>query len=549
MRKLILLFCSLASLGIAQTRYIAPTGTNNGDCTDMINPCGTINYAVSQAVIGDTIVLMPGNYLFSETQVVDKSVCIMPSDLAMPHVVSTSTSTLIEVSAPHVEINGLNFTLGLTANTGLRCIVANNNYDSLKIRSNNILSTKPFSFGMVFESYAIALNNALVGYHAEITDNTISVIDVNRDAFGRGIGLGGSNDFGTGGLIEGNTVLAFYPIQLTTNQSNLTISNNTFTGNTLIGYCRNGTEVNITGNTFDGLNAAAAQNIAALLEIRACDNAIVNVNGNDFLNYANVGLLSSASKNVFVNGNVFSPLNTADAFISLLVNTKLLTTGIQINNYPNAISIKGNEFNAGAENQGVAIQFANHKGLSEPIIDSLTIGGEDESEFNVFDTGIEYYVFLDTLNGPSNSQQFYQGFENTTMVPFAKHVNAYMSFNDYGITDIGELELKMFDSLDVSGLGKVILEYTLPVSINSNEKQKITAVFPNPANDFVTVINSFYSENTLFEMFDMQGRMIFFTNIGSNPVNNIDIRHIPTGIYTIKVSDSKQVINYKLIKN
>ena len=39
----------------SNTRYVSETGSNSGDCSDPLNPCATISYAIGQASSGDTI--------------------------------------------------------------------------------------------------------------------------------------------------------------------------------------------------------------------------------------------------------------------------------------------------------------------------------------------------------------------------------------------------------------------------------------------------------------------------------------------------------------
>lgn len=54
-------------------RYVSPTPTgNNGSgntCLDSQNPCATINYAISQSIAGDTIILADGTFLENTIQV------------------------------------------------------------------------------------------------------------------------------------------------------------------------------------------------------------------------------------------------------------------------------------------------------------------------------------------------------------------------------------------------------------------------------------------------------------------------------------------------
>jgi len=44
------------------TRYVAPSGTDSGPCTNPAAPCRTIQYAVNQATAGDEVLIATGVY-------------------------------------------------------------------------------------------------------------------------------------------------------------------------------------------------------------------------------------------------------------------------------------------------------------------------------------------------------------------------------------------------------------------------------------------------------------------------------------------------------
>lgn len=55
----------------ALTRFVSPSGVDTGDCSDHLNPCLTINYAISQVSDGETIGVEEGVYSASGSQVVN----------------------------------------------------------------------------------------------------------------------------------------------------------------------------------------------------------------------------------------------------------------------------------------------------------------------------------------------------------------------------------------------------------------------------------------------------------------------------------------------
>ena len=70
-KKLLFGACAVAALAVTACvpdppsdsgRYVSPTGVDAGDCAASATPCLTINYAVSQAVAGETVHVAAGTY-------------------------------------------------------------------------------------------------------------------------------------------------------------------------------------------------------------------------------------------------------------------------------------------------------------------------------------------------------------------------------------------------------------------------------------------------------------------------------------------------------
>lgn len=70
----------------ATVRHVALTGSDTGDCISTRTPCRTINYAVAQAVGGDTVIVGPGRY--PEEVVVDKPLRFRGANAGRPAGVS-----------------------------------------------------------------------------------------------------------------------------------------------------------------------------------------------------------------------------------------------------------------------------------------------------------------------------------------------------------------------------------------------------------------------------------------------------------------------------
>jgi len=74
----------------------------------------------------------------------------------------------------------------------------------------------------------------------------------------------------------------------------------------------------------------------------------------------------------------------------------------------------------------------------------------------------------------------------------------------------------------------IITQYACPGGINENDNNKI-GVFPNPANDFITVKNN-NSKNKI-GIRNLMGELVMYVD---DNTNTIDISALPDGIYTIE---------------
>jgi len=549
----LLLTFDLGGLVQAQTRYVAVNGSDiTNDCSLPGNPCATISYAVTQAVDNDTIFVTVGTYAFTSSQLIDKSVFVIGEDSINKPVITAAAAAIIEVTADSVHISNLRIEMGLTTADGIGGIVASGDYTGLVITNNEIISTKIFSVGMVFNSYAILASGGAVGQMITIANNLIEPLDSAHDAHGRAIGVGENGVTAPGANIFGNTIRAFYPVQAISNTADLICNNNWFTGIVLITYPGAGTANTFTLNTFDGYNDQIAANLSSLLELRAFNNSTsALVQGNTFVNYKNIGLFSSASRNITVLENVFSPSDSASEFISIYANTKLFTAGTQNTNYSNQIDVKGNTFNAGLDSMGAAIIYANHFGATTPAFeDTIKVGGINASDKNIFDTNLGTYIALDTLSGPSNSLTFWAGFSVSNMMPFTQSVYALAAYNEYNITDTVALEAKMFDSLDLAGLGKVILFDSLVVTSAKNYDVLSINVFPNPSQAYINVQHKNISGLTFINIYNLEGKLVYNSQFNiSNGIATLPVNQLANGQYYVLLQNNKNIYQSKFIKD
>jgi hypothetical protein len=81
---------------------------------------------------------------------------------------------------------------------------------------------------------------------------------------------------------------------------------------------------------------------------------------------------------------------------------------------------------------------------------------------------------------------------------------------------------------------------------NKNENQQIK-VYPNPNNGSFTVqLSNFDTESTV-SVFNISGKVVYQTKMNENTSTEINLPHLPSGIYYLRANDSKTVKTTKLI--
>jgi hypothetical protein len=551
----------VSGLSFGQNRYVSNTGNDaSNDCSSISSPFKTISAAVTSAIAGDSILIAPGVYTLSGTLGISKSdLKINALDPSSKPVITSNASDVMNVNAPNVSISNLVMKMGLTSSTGLRGIVAAANYSGIKISSCELYSINPGGFlstGMVFGSYAILLYEpSSQVINISITNNIIGTENTENDVFGRGIGLG-FNAGGTsapGGLIDNNDITAYYSMQTIGISSDIMISNNHLKGMTMINATENNTIATFDHNVLDAVEDQYAANIFTLLDIRATNTGSVVVSHNAFNNYLTTAVFSMASRNVSIVGNTFSPSTAANQFISVVANTKLQTSGTQNNTYSDGITITGNIFNAGLADKGTAIVFADHYGNNTPAFSRIVVGGQVETDKNIFDTTLGHFIQLDTLSGSSDQVTLWNpglGGDHTpvtTMKPINQDIIALATDNYYGFSVITDIEDRNTDSLDINGLGKIILGYVSPAGIDENKKNISATLYPNPVADNLNIVLNEGTEKAAIQIIDVLGNVIYSTTIHSKEIINVNT--YKAGVYFVRLTSNNQTYSARIIKN
>ncbi|MNU83902.1 hypothetical protein D3C71_736120 [compost metagenome] len=534
-------------------RYVSTTGSDNvNTCTLPGSPCLTIAHALSVAIDEDSVIVSPGNYaLTSALNIIQDGLTLTASNVANKPVITTNQANVIDVNAEEVVINGFKFTMGLTAATGIKGIVSTaSNFNNLTVKNNDFVSTAALdSEGMVWSAFAVQLSSAAGQTDTiTVTDNTVATSAANLNVFGRGIYLGSGSTNAPGGLIANNDIKAYYAIQTASIMTDLTIESNDINGITMLNAPKNNALFDVFDNTFSAANMntnMTSDSLYAVVDIRGIENGSVDFYDNTIEAFSTIGVLSMASRNVVLDANGFTPKATADKFISIMANTKLMTNGVQGNTFSDEIEITGNTFAAGAANGGTAIIFADHYGVNTPAFAGVTIGGATVAEKNTFNTNLGKYILLDEKTGTSAAYALWAPYAVTTMKPFTQNIEALYVNNVYNFGSTGEVELKNIDSLDNNILGKVILAHSF---VGLDELSATTAtLYPNPAINSVTI--ELTDKNAVAELtiVDLLGNVVYATSLTGTA--SVDVSNFTAGVYVVRLTNNGQASSTRFVKN
>ncbi len=90
---------------------------------------------------------------------------------------------------------------------------------------------------------------------------------------------------------------------------------------------------------------------------------------------------------------------------------------------------------------------------------------------------------------------------------------------------------------------------SLCTGINSSfaGKNSELKIYPNPFTHEITLIINDLEENVNLKIYNSFGQLVYFTNV-SNPQSVMDLKHLPAGIYFVRVEMSEEVELIKLVK-
>ncbi len=91
-----------------------------------------------------------------------------------------------------------------------------------------------------------------------------------------------------------------------------------------------------------------------------------------------------------------------------------------------------------------------------------------------------------------------------------------------------------------------VMKFTNTMSVEDNEVSRVS-LYPNPANDLVTLADLPYGE-THIKVFDITGKEMFSTN-SNTAIETIDTANLANGVYLVSIANNGNLAHKKLVVN
>jgi hypothetical protein len=207
---------AVAAAPAPSIRYVATTGADTGDCGNSASPCGTIKYALSQAVAGNTIEIASGTYTEAGI-LVDKELTIIGAG---------ATSTIVQAATTQSAATDRVLYLQSSGQIGQDSAII----ERLTIQNGN---TVEGGGGIYNNGFRLILNDSFISNNSAMSGGGISNITTKGMVTLNNSTVSGNSALDCGGGIY--------------SAGNMTLNNSTVSGNSALD-CGGGIYGNVTLN-------------------------------------------------------------------------------------------------------------------------------------------------------------------------------------------------------------------------------------------------------------------------------------------------------------
>lgn len=201
---------------------------------------------------------------------------------------------------------------------------------------------------------------------------------------------------------------------------------------------------------------------------------------------------------------------------------------------------QGKETSGNAANTSVLVF---HGATDAPVVDVTSNWNilVDNLFFSSFSNG---YLELPTANYTLSLKE---GFGNAILASYTAPLNTLAlqgkaivviasGFLNTGSNSNGE-DFGLWAS---TATGGALIPLPVVTSVNNTESENLIVLYPNPANDKLNIVNIDSNENTLINIFNQLGEIVFSKTISANnsKITSIDIDNLLNGLYTVEITNN-----------
>jgi hypothetical protein len=265
--------------------------------------------------------------------------------------------------------------------------------------------------------------------------------------------------------------------------------------------------------------------------------------------------INNYSVTVTVNGESYNDTLTVNYDLpqALLIDKYCFVSGDTIN--ISAAEAVLYRWNTGDTTQTIAVTTNNN--YSVTVTDNYGCKNRDTVEFEVNNYIANINPDVDTICKDKSIELNAVNFANDNIYELCKFVwstsdttnSIIFNANDYGVgshkiyVDVTNKQT----SLQCVSSDTAVIIVDECSGINENQKLQIV-IYPNPAKDFITISRENYQDKMIMSLTDINGKQIYYSEKNNYaPLQKIDVRYLPEGIYLLKITVNNKIYTNKII--
>lgn len=176
------------------------------------------------------------------------------------------------------------------------------------------------------------------------------------------------------------------------------------------------------------------------------------------------------------------------------------------------------------------------------------------------DSNTTFGVIITNNSSNLASNRYFWDFGDGNTSTLRNPSNTYQNFGSYTVcltvTDTITLCSNMFcDTLGMDSTGNLkangftlVVRDPISTNIEENTLESSLSIYPNPANDQLTLSIGEIEQNVEVRVLDISGKLVQQTSINANSIRNLDISNLEDGVYLLQLINGDDSAIKKFIK-